>query len=62
MTKVVDIPELPVAPDHWNTPRAVALIAAVVHHGLSNLADHSIPPRADTVIDTAAKFEAFLAR
>ncbi len=41
-------------------PRTVALTLAVLHHGLSNLAERSIPPRSDTVIETAKDFERHL--
>lgn len=44
----------------WNDVRAVALAMAVMHHGMSNWAERSIPPRADTVIATATAFERHL--
>jgi hypothetical protein len=40
--------------------RAVALALAVMHHGLSNLAEGSIPSRTGTVMDTAEDFERYL--
>jgi hypothetical protein len=44
----------------WLDERAVALFAAVVHHGLSNTSPKSIPAGADKVIETAKKFENYL--
>lgn len=41
-------------------PRTVALALAVMHHGLSNLAEGSIPSRTDTVLETASMFERHL--
>lgn len=43
-----------------SVPRWIALGLAVLHHGLSNLAEKSIPSRAETVLDTAHKFEEWL--
>ena len=50
----------PLTENPWLTPKAVALFAAVAHHGMSCLAEKSIPSRAETVMDTAIKFEAWL--
>lgn len=47
-------------PNPWNRPETVALALAVLHHGLSNLAERSIPPRAETIVDTATKFQKHL--
>jgi hypothetical protein len=44
----------------WVDERAVALFAAVIHHGLSNTSPKSIPAGADKVIETARKFEHYL--
>lgn len=40
--------------------RCFSLLAAVIHHGLSNLADNAVPSRADTVLQTAKAFEAYV--
>lgn len=40
--------------------RATALYAAVLLHGMSCLAEGSIPSRPETVIDTASKFDQYL--
>jgi len=42
------------------TNKGVALALAVLHHGLSCLAERSIPSRAETVIETAGKFKEYL--
>jgi hypothetical protein len=38
----------------------MALIASVVHYGLGNLSGDSRPPRPETVLDGARKFEEYL--
>ena len=40
--------------------KALALTLAVLHHGLANFAEKSIPARSETVMETAQKFEAWL--
>lgn len=55
-----DFTDPDVDPNPWNRPETVALALAVLHHGMSNWAERSIPPRAETVIDTAAKFKRHL--
>lgn len=42
------------------TIRALALTLAVLHHGLANFAEKSIPAKSDTVMETAKKFEDWL--
>jgi hypothetical protein len=44
------------------TPRQFALMAATLHHGLSNLNPKAIPANKQTVINTADSFELFLIR
>lgn len=44
----------------WNRTETVALALAVIHHGMSNWAERSIPPRADTVLATATAFKRHL--
>lgn len=39
------------------TPRGLSLVLAVVHHGLSCLAEGAIPAKAGTVLQTAKLFE-----
>jgi hypothetical protein len=51
---------IPIVSIDSEDPRAVALALAVMHHGLSNLAEGSIPSRTGTVMDTAADFERYL--
>jgi hypothetical protein len=50
----------PVVNIDTDDPRVVALALAVMHHGLSNLAERSIPPKPETVIATAMDFERHL--
>jgi hypothetical protein len=42
------------------TRRGLALTLSVLYHGLSCLADTSVPAKSGTVIDTAKKFELYL--
>lgn len=42
------------------TSRGLALTLSVLYHGLSCLADTSVPAKSGTVIDTAKKFEQYL--
>jgi hypothetical protein len=42
--------------------RQWALLCAVVHHGLANLTNNSVPCRASTVVDTASAFGQYLTR
>lgn len=51
---------VPVVHIDGDDPRSLALALAVMHHGMSNLAERSIPPRAETVLDTADMFERHL--
>jgi len=39
------------------TNRGLSLVLAVLHHGLANFADKSIPAGTQTVIATAERFE-----
>lgn len=48
---------IPVVQIDTDDPRALALAMAVMHHGLANLAERSVPSRAETVLDTAQIFE-----
>lgn len=57
---VPDVVQGDADPNPWNRPETVALALAVLHHGLSNLAERSIPPRAETIVDTATKFQKHL--
>ena len=41
-------------------PRELALMMAVIHHGLGNFAQRSIPARPNTVIETAKEFEQYI--
>ena len=43
--------------DKVNNNKFLGLLLAVVHHGLANLAERSVPPRTDTVVGTAMDFE-----
>lgn len=51
---------IPIVHLDTDDPKTLALALAVMHHGLSNLAERSIPPRAETVLDTADMFERHL--
>lgn len=42
------------------TTKDWALLCAVVHHGLANLANKAMPARAETVVTTAELFERYL--
>lgn len=55
-----DFADPDVDPNPWNRIETVALALAVWHHGMSNLAERSIPPRAETIVDTAIKFQKHL--
>lgn len=50
--------DVPVNP--WKTTRAIALLCAVIHHGLSNFASESVPARWNTTLQTADKFDLWL--
>ena len=43
-----------------NDKKALALICAVIHYGLANLATGSKPPKPETVIAAAKAFEQYL--
>ncbi len=40
--------------------RRLALICASLHHGLSNLSSKAVPPKTETVLITARRFERYL--
>lgn len=40
--------------------RCFSLLMAVLHHGLSNIADKAVPSRPDTVLQTAKHFEPYV--
>lgn len=42
------------------TNTGLAMTLAVLYHGLSCLADNSVPANSDTVLKTAAKFEDYI--
>lgn len=54
------MPVIPVIQIDSDDTKVAALALAVMHHGLSNLAERSIPPKAETVMDTADMFERHL--
>lgn len=53
--------ELPVLEtnEFW-TDRRLATVLSVILHGFSNLASNAIPPRTETVLETADKIEQHL--
>jgi hypothetical protein len=46
-------PRPPLSDSQEKSDRIVALFAAVLHHGMSNLAPDSVPPHSETVLETA---------
>lgn len=42
------------------TSQEWALLCAVIHHGLANLASKAMPARASTVVESARVFEEYL--
>lgn len=46
--------------DHLDDPRQIALLMAILHHGIQNLAPGVVPPRIGTVVNSAQTFHHYL--
>lgn len=53
----MNMPGININIDKINNNRFLSLLLAVLHHGLGNLADNSVPARSTTIVGTAMEFE-----